>query len=93
VRSAAKDQFLRYVFHELRVPLNSVSLSIEELWLSRSGLGEGSQELIGVATQQVRTLPACGGWRVCPVDACAVQLSMVTRILNDTLFFAKLEVS
>ncbi len=31
LRSDVKDQFIRYMFHELRVPLNTATMALEEL--------------------------------------------------------------
>jgi signal transduction histidine kinase len=69
-RRAAKDQFLRYIFHELRVPLNAVTMAVDELG-HQAGDPEATTDLASIA---------------------ASQLDTVSRILNDNLFIARLEV-
>ncbi len=52
----AKDQFLRYVFHELRVPLNAVHLAVDELHAEATAaqLQPHFQRLLHIAVRQVR---------------------------------------
>jgi signal transduction histidine kinase len=49
----AKDQFLRYIFHELRVPLNAASMAVEELNSRGEPFCDDSRELLGDALVQV----------------------------------------
>ncbi len=53
--SAKENQFLRYVFHELRVPLNTVTLAVEELSQRSKTVSGPSRELVEVAAAQVGT--------------------------------------
>jgi signal transduction histidine kinase len=64
-RSAAKDQFLRYIFHEMRVPLNAVSLAVEELSTAGYALPAAARSLIDIASFQARRGrdPRCGAPR------------------------------
>jgi hypothetical protein len=38
-RREKKNQFLRYIFHELRAPLHCVGLAVDELQLASHGKG------------------------------------------------------
>ncbi len=51
---AAKDQFLRFIFHEMRVPLNAVSLAVEELGERAVPAADpATQGLLDIAITQV----------------------------------------
>jgi signal transduction histidine kinase len=50
---AAKDQFLRYIFHEMRVPLNAVHLAIDELNSESEEMEPQVQSLLDIAAFQV----------------------------------------
>ncbi len=50
---AAKDQFLRYIFHEMRVPLNAVSLAVDELHEHAPAMDPKACTLLELASSQV----------------------------------------
>jgi signal transduction histidine kinase len=88
---AAKDQFLRYIFHEMRVPLNAVSLAVDELHTEAAQLPPPIPNLLDIAAFQVGHSSAAAA---APSNhARALQICIVRGILDDTLFIAKLEVS
>jgi hypothetical protein len=70
---ASKDQFLRYVFHEMRVPLNAVSLAVEDLaarHCSEHTPADDTAELLDIATFQVIICAGHDSTAVC-IDPCA----------------------
>ncbi len=104
-RRAAKDHFLRYVFHEVRVPLSTATLAVDELCAAASPAGPSASpeakrlpassadqaELLLLASAQVALLRGCNHFRVLNTRG-ARQLDTAARIVNDTLFIARLEV-
>jgi signal transduction histidine kinase len=87
----ARNQFLRYVFHELRVPLNTVSLSIDELCARENdeGFSMSSCELLHHASAQVTEKLMVSDSRS---SISMSQLETSTNIINDTLLLARIEV-
>jgi hypothetical protein len=65
VALSAKDQFLRYIFHEMRVPLNAVSLAVEELGARSESMDCAVKDLLDIAAFQVRSRV-----RMCDTHVC-----------------------
>lgn len=78
--NTAKRQFLRFVFHEVRVPLNAVSLGIEHL-RTVSGSEAQKQSLQLNDISEVRDT----------VYLMHEQINIITRILNDVLSLQRIE--
>ena len=82
----AKKCFFRYIFHEVRVPLNSVVLSTQQLhhMLSTRSVPHPSTSSLStlmVDEQEVREL----------VEVLSEQSQVMVRILNDVLSLQKIE--
>jgi hypothetical protein len=58
---SAKDQFLRYVFHEMRVPLNAVHLAVDELAADAHDhdVDSSTRSLLDIAVFQVTAHTDC----------------------------------
>ena len=76
---------MRYIFHELRVPLQAAFMAVEQLTDASAQLSPNQNSLLALAISQAR------GWLWHAVSPLA-QLNTVVQIINDTLFISRLEV-
>jgi hypothetical protein len=72
----AKRQFIRYIFHEVRVPFNAVCMGIEHMLIEF----ENHSNTIPGITSALETL-----------DILSDQSAIISRILNDVLSMQKIE--
>jgi signal transduction histidine kinase len=95
-----KQQFLRFVFHELRIPLNALGLGVEQLGdVLKSERDELEAQVASRAASGRAALEATGSLSASSGQFASSQLlsiikdqvTTVVRILNDVLSFQRIE--
>jgi signal transduction histidine kinase/CheY-like chemotaxis protein len=94
--NSAKQNFVRYIFHEVRVPLNAIMLGLNELQ-ELAGFNEAEISTVSTSQDSVKSLPlkqTPGRWSVEQQELVSLvvqQSQVVARILNDVLSLSKIE--